>query len=633
MIEIITTIMPICIVTAIAVAIALLFNKPFYVAVPMATFSLIAVLYCFYITGSSIAFLTYLLPVLSVVLLLSSYIYIYRRKAFLSVYSKETFNVDFSSFCLYACLVLICLFLCRGKKVWLWDELRLWGAYPKALFYDPVLQLGENSYIYRIMKSYRPAMPLFAWFFSAFSSIYEERSVFLAYSFFSVCMMLPLAKASRRLFDSGFFIALVSITLVPALFYYVDARDYASYYGTLFIDGRLGICFGYAIYLSSKANASKFSLLEFLLSIFVLSQLKDSGVFLAFCCLCSWAIVLFREKNEIKTVAVHVLTGGAVVAFSYYSWSFLLGEYGINNHLSMSLSGDLVYCFLKSIHKTMMSEIFMFDLIGIRMVLKTWLLLVLIAVLKLILYRKHPHIKKTQIVKDICLIIGTVIFMIGYSSTFLSSIQAGGFPSLERYFSTILLAIVFDFILLCSDLYYDNKANYTKKIETKREQVVWLVRGAIITCLMLIILFPKIQHSRTIDYHIGQGEGIKEALLNAAEIKDNDKLINCFFCTTGDEAADSMGHHRAYYELIGSGVRIKNFYSESNILPSYSNFTSASEFLQYLKDNDYELFYMYHKDIDEEFNTIYGELFEGGQVKGNTTYLLKDDKLCLTQIQ
>ena len=61
------------------------------------------------------------------------------------------------------CFILI-YFITRNNDVLLWDELRLWGAYPKILFYDGSLQLDGDAQLINIMRSYNPGMPLFLFY-------------------------------------------------------------------------------------------------------------------------------------------------------------------------------------------------------------------------------------------------------------------------------------------------------------------------------------------------------------------------------------------------------------------------------------------------------------------------------------
>ena len=233
--------------------------------------------------------------------------------------------------------------------------------------------------------------------------------------------------------------------------------------------------------------------------------------------------------------------------------------------------------------------------------------------------KRSGSMKRKLICKELCLAAGTIIFLLGYCASFESSILRGAFPSAKRYFSTILVACLLDMALQAVDI---NTFHFKTKLKNPVQR---LVNGTIITAVMLVLILPSIRHSRTIDYHIGRGAWISSQIKAFAEETIEEKNINCFFCTVGDEADDCLIHHRTYNNLIGSGIRIKNFYSESNILPAYGGFSEAEEFMAYLKENDYKILYLY--SVNDEFNEIYGSLFEGGKAEEYTTYKIDDTLL------
>lgn len=84
---------------------------------------------------------------------------------------KNIFTPGAIIFIIVFCLITL---ITRGRYVFLWDELRLWGAYPKILYYDGSLQLGENIQLMPKMQSYEPAMPLFQFLFAKSAGIFTE---------------------------------------------------------------------------------------------------------------------------------------------------------------------------------------------------------------------------------------------------------------------------------------------------------------------------------------------------------------------------------------------------------------------------------------------------------------------------
>ncbi|MGM9604184.1 MAG: hypothetical protein ACI3XG_03890, partial [Faecousia sp.] len=80
---------------------------------------------------------------------------------------------------LYLCFCLISLVFFSRNLVSRHDELRLWGAVPKAIHATGKLQLGSGSPIFSTMQSYPPALPLLGYFFTAFSEAFSEGALFV----------------------------------------------------------------------------------------------------------------------------------------------------------------------------------------------------------------------------------------------------------------------------------------------------------------------------------------------------------------------------------------------------------------------------------------------------------------------
>lgn len=125
------------------------------------------------------------------VLALSACFYIKRNngKIFLEFIKKITPGI-----CIYAVLCGIFTVYLKGNIVSLWDELRLWGAVPKALHFSQQLQLGENAAIFGNMQSYQPGMPLLVYFLTSFCGNFCEYQIFATYAAVAFCVFLPALK-------------------------------------------------------------------------------------------------------------------------------------------------------------------------------------------------------------------------------------------------------------------------------------------------------------------------------------------------------------------------------------------------------------------------------------------------------
>ena len=609
------SLVPVALVSVFALSLSILTREPFCRTLPVSLFALLAAICLVYLAGLPLSFLRPLSLLLSLLALLLALIQI-RRHGLGAVCSRDRLLAEISSLCLYAGLLLTCLYLCRGKRVWLWDELRLWGAYPKCLFFNARLQLPDSGGLFPIMKSYRPAMPLLAWFLSSFSEEFHEESVFFSYSFFSICVLMPISRRSRRLFDREFLLSAVLILLMPALVYHTQAQDYAMYYGSLFIDGRLGLCFGLALYQAGRAKSDPFSVAALFLSLLVLSQLKDSGVFLALCCLLCWAVLLRLDARCSRRKATALtLLGAVLLLVSYLSWERLLDIYGIKNHLTLRLSRDSLRCLWLTVGHILGEDACMLTLRGLEIKLQTWVVLCVLALLEARLFVQRPELRIRTACKAFFFLLSSLLFLFGYSAIFTQSILQGTFPSAIRYFGTLLLAAFSDFLFQRAEA----PSALQQTAYSTRLSVCRCLKGAAALALMFVLMLPGLRHSCKFGTHIPAAQAAAGQIL-AASAEDGEETA-CFFSTVSDEVEMCLIHHRCYFDLIGSRVRIANFYTEANPLPESGGPSSAARFLEYLRENGCSMIYVW--DTDERFNALYGGLFPGGAAEDRTVYLLK----------
>lgn len=91
----------------------------------------------------------------------------------------------------YLCICAIFLIFFSGNVVSLHDELRLWGAVPKAIHATGRLQLGHDSPVFSVMQSYPPALPLLGCFFTAFSGAFSEGALYVGYACMALSFFIP----------------------------------------------------------------------------------------------------------------------------------------------------------------------------------------------------------------------------------------------------------------------------------------------------------------------------------------------------------------------------------------------------------------------------------------------------------
>ena len=191
--------------------------------------------------------------------------------------------------------------LTYSNKVLLHDELRLWGAYPKILFYDGSLQLGDNSYLLSGMRSYNPGMPLFIYFVLKIMGTFKENILFFAYSLVGFSLLIPITKNIKWKEWTKIPFFLFGLIFLPLLFANSN-NDNLVYYYTLYIEPVLGIIFGYAMYLTfDNILKDKFKYLLLLVMVSGVVLFKDTGILFALTVGLSFIFCeIFNYKNYKK---------------------------------------------------------------------------------------------------------------------------------------------------------------------------------------------------------------------------------------------------------------------------------------------------------------------------------------------
>lgn len=242
----------------------------------------------------------------------------------------------------WALLAFYVLFL-HERWVSLWDELRLWGAVPKALYATERLQMGEETLTFPIMQSYLPGMQLFVYFVTALAPDFPEYQIFVCYAVFFLALVIPaLRDVEWKHWPYLLMLGLLLIWL-PCIFT-SHGGDLGRFYNSLFIDPILGALAGYVLYLSAKEPFQNgISLYRFCICLVVLVLLKDSGIMFAAFAGCNAGIQYVRRNKKLRVSKKLFGNGCAVTAsilIPQLIWKSLLAEYeistGSSSHLKLA---------------------------------------------------------------------------------------------------------------------------------------------------------------------------------------------------------------------------------------------------------------------------------------------------------
>ncbi|MEX1377739.1 MAG: hypothetical protein AB1Z23_09765 [Eubacteriales bacterium] len=585
---------PLIIITISSLAVSVIIKKKFYETLPAVVGSIILMLYIAYITNW-LVYSKMLILGLSISLVIFALIKLIKNASDRSFLRKAVYS---PTLLIYLFLIVLFAFFAQNRLVGLWDELRLWGAYPKALHTYASLQLGDNAVIYPMMQSYPPAMPLLGYFFTCFSPVFNESVLFVVYAFLGMVFMLPFTKYLEWSKWYNIVFTAFIIIFFPYIIYSLTS-DGAYYYKSLFIDSILGIYFGYCMY-SARENCyeGKFKIYEFFVLLACLVLLKDSGLFFAVMCLVTSLVYFYqvRKTKALKKFIVGVLLFLFALGLSHFSWSYMIKMYGIENHLGFTEKVKLM-----SVLRTIIVAI-----VGKPIYLIAFIVILACAIgEKYLCYRldnKDVKIKNWTLIMQIVTYIG---FLVGYIYVFRHFIANGKLPSFRRYMSTLVIGELYLFIsILIHKFKYDEIPEIIMqpiKKNRDRKKVIFVAGTLCIIIISSLLLTQSILKQRDRGVFEPSAE-IEAQLSEAINNNDNEDTVNVYLVSQGTPVNESLLHHRIYFNLIDEHIMIKNFYIEININP-----VEQQDFINRLVDGNYK--YIFLIDSHQIFVDNYGGLF------------------------
>ena len=335
----------------------------------------------------------------------------------------------------YLCFCLIFLVFFSGNVVSRHDELRLWGAVPKAIHETGKLQLGESSPIFSTMQSYPPGLPLIGYYFTAFSGEFSEGGLFVGYACMALSFFIP--AFSRWQWKQWHLCAPAGLLVLMTPFVFTShLEDMAMFGMTLFVDPLLGITAGYAFYLAGHHPSKDwFRLLTFSLILGMLCLLKDTGLLFAAAALLT---ALLPERKSWK----RFLVPAAVLLVSTLSWKLLLRLYDVRalvplklHSLSAQAAGNVLRALVCS------------NVLAYKLPLGFFLSFVFVSMVLWLLYFLAFRLQREQSRGEVAavaagILLSTVAFIYGYALIYGETLE-----SYARYMTTALL-MLFTCILL-----------------------------------------------------------------------------------------------------------------------------------------------------------------------------------------
>lgn len=515
-----------------------------------------------------------------------------------------------------------------GNLIRLWDEQRLWGAYPKALWYTSELQLGNKAWLYEMESGYIPGMPIFVYFFEKGFNSFRENVVFFAYSFWILGLFLPAFKRIKRV--RHLFTAIVVMLLTPVLFFN-SGHDSGNYYKSIFIEPVLGMTLAYLVYSMIPKHGSNvcFEVFNLCVALGAIVLLKDAGIVFAFGVIIGVYGMCFLKENRKRYPWKYLLAVQLTPLVIYFSWSMITHVYGIDNH---SASIEFVQLFdkefIKNFIQYLMTEpIIISNISSFTPYLSTINVLCFLVVGNIIIIKNVEKGRK-YIIPSISMGIIQIVFIVGLYFLCLKSFHKS-FLSTLRYESAVLLGY-FAFLLFIS---VDNM---------KRSSMICPKRGAYVRAvaytLIIILAFPyRVPRTYINESVFGEAEQIAGELEEKIPVGISGPFDVFLVCDGWDEP---LIHQRTYFNLIGK-VNIKNYCNSGWIVSGeYStNYFEEQEAGQRLKCLEKEIIqegydYIYICKADERFVELCGNFF-GNQVSDHMLYRIEviDGKIKMDAVE
>lgn len=494
----------------------------------------------------------------------------------------------------FLCFVPIVYFITRNSAPMLWDELRLWAAVPKHLFFSGASHIGVNSFIYTDMQNYPFAMPAFQLLLMHMQGFWSENILFFAYAILAGSLFvrfIPNTKASY------FAIPLVLALMVLLPQSYANSYEFDNnfYYTSLFIDFFIGFLLAYAFLMLCKNPFKDYSetiLFAIVLSILALS--KESGIFLVvlllLCTFGLYAFKLIRAKNYISLLLV-------LLPFAcYFLFQYAIQVAGVKESSDITLPNiltaiqqpteeqlELIVDYFKSFTYSSMvlqsNAVQWWNLPEFFSPLFAFIFQLLLNLIAIFVtakeYRKKAIVVSCQLAVFVLLyfvsLLPVYLFKIGY--------EEYQFASQQRYLSTAYFAQLFFAVYLL--------------LQGVLHKITWPKFGVLLAVFASIaLLFPMGEIKRSMyDYELKEGKNHAHTI--AREMPGNTKL---FLIMNNSSGEDILIHHQMYYALLEHNINLDNTMTTIDWITEID----VNGLAQRLTEFDYCYLYADYEDVFKE---------------------------------
>ena len=455
---------------------------------------------------------------------------------------------------LVTCLIFLVFF--SGNFVSRHDELRLWGAVPKAIHATGKLQLGHDSPIFATMQSYPPALPLLGYFFTAFDGQFSEGALFVGYACMALAFFVPGFAAWnwsrwKLLAPAG-----LIVMLVPFVFTSHNG-DNAMFAMTLFVDPLLGIVMGYCFVLVSRSPQRRLSdSVFFALALAVLCLLKSTGIAFAGFALVVYLILERGEWN--RRMLLPVLAIPASVGL----WRLLLALYDVHSLVPLRLhwlSGEEI----QNVLRALVSWNMIAYKVPLGFLVSFACVYGVLLGLFFILERRCGNKKRSRWLAA-GFLGSTIAYIYGYALLYGQTLE-----SFQRYMAAPLLGLAV--YLLTQALPRCVSWRPSERLcRLKRGTAAILAAVCFASAVGLMALwrsvFPPYESRQAADRDASR---IRQAVEQSRADGESGWV---YLVMAGDGVALSHYHHRIFFDLISEDINIRNGFAQTQVaIPGLEN--------------------------------------------------------------
>ncbi|MFC7725882.1 hypothetical protein ACFQW6_12255 [Nocardioides sp. GCM10028917] len=484
--------------------------------------------------------------------------------------------------------LVVVVFFTYGRTVLQWDELRLWGAYPKLLYVDGGLQVGPDSLLMGEMQTYTPGMPLFGYFFEAFGPTFVDERLFLAYGVFAAALLMPLAARVTWSRPVWIVPAGVAVALLPLAYANYLADPGGDFYGSLFVDPIVGIGLGYLVWQLASAQAGRWMWVGQLgltaggLYLVKTSTLGLSAVVLIVAAV-RWMLSNRQSPWRRRLIGLCLLVAPLLLAAG--TWTLVQSRLGpgskfdsLGHHFDLDLLNQYAKMLLGRPEFTpgigMFSSRTSFVYLDVALLMSIGCLVVMLS-------GRERKLVATALAT---LIVIQILFLGGIYMLVVGPF-AGEFQSFPRYTATMLTAASVVLALLLA-----TKPLRSRTVAAKFASVLMSA------CLILLVLCFPLRKPVNLAWGWEARAHVDALKLRSAfsesDFSEEHPTATVIF---RDDWLNKVGHHHSvYYELLDTGARIGMYLPAT--LTSRSSPTYAADvqhardaFLRYVLDNNVRL--------------------------------------------